>query len=65
MNRTEPSATNGLYKPTAFVLAPRVFTISKAVLLHYDRRMGTLDADDLTRLRRELSRLFDPARGRS
>jgi len=61
----QPSPVNGLSKPTAFALAPWVLRLNKAVLLHFDRRMGALDPEDLARLRRELSRLFDQGRGGS
>ena len=60
----QPSPLNGLSKPTAFALAPRPITLKKAVLLHYDRKMGILDPKDLAELRQRLSRLFDQERGR-
>jgi hypothetical protein len=59
----QPSAANGLSKETAFALAPRRLRLHKAVLLHYDRKMGALDPDDLARLRGELTRLFGQAPG--
>jgi hypothetical protein len=54
----QPSEANGLSKETAFALAPRRLRLHKAVLLHYNRRMGVLDPEDLARLRGELTRLF-------
>jgi hypothetical protein len=53
-----PSRTNGLYKPTAFELVPRLFRLQRILLLHHNRKIGELDPLDLDLLRRELARVF-------
>jgi hypothetical protein len=53
-----PTPRNGLSKDTAFELVPRAFRMNRVVLLHSERRMGALDAEDLARLQEELVRLF-------
>lgn len=54
----EPSRANGLQKATAFDLSPRSFRLRRVVLLHTNRRIGRLDADDLRSLRHALERRF-------
>lgn len=53
-----PTRDNGLKKPTAFALQPRPFRLRRVLLMHPNRRIGQLDADDALRLQRELERLF-------
>ena len=53
-----PDATNRLSKPTAFALEPRRFRIRKIVLLHHDRKIGSLASADFERLQSELRRVF-------
>jgi len=50
--------TNGLEKDTAFLLAPRVLKLDVIAPIHHTRRLGRLDADDLTTLQRTLKKLF-------
>lgn len=54
----EPSRDNGLRKATAFELTPRRFRLRRLLLLHYDRRLGRLDTNDLAALRQALERRF-------
>jgi hypothetical protein len=54
----DPSAGNGLLKPTAFAIAPRLFKIRRVALLHFDRRLGALETEHLTYLQEQLLRLF-------
>ena len=49
--------SNGLKKPTAFAIKPRLFSARRVMLLE-DRRIGRLADEDLQRLRSELVRLF-------
>lgn len=52
-----PSADNGLAKPTAFELVPRVFRMHRLKLYFPERRMGRLSGAALEALRAELARL--------
>jgi len=61
--RVLPSASNGLRKETSFRLAPRRLRWRRACLLHPERHLGKLDADDLLRLRTELDEALDPEAG--
>lgn len=61
--RVLPSADNGLRKETSFRLEPRRFRWNRVVLLHPDRFIGRLDAEDLQRLRERLDHLLDPETG--
>jgi hypothetical protein len=54
----DPSPANGLLKPTAFAIAPRLFRIRRVALLHINRRLGALETDHLAYLRAQLLRLF-------
>lgn len=48
---------NGLHKPTAFELVPRLFRLHKVKLLFPERHLGRLDEATLHALRAELARL--------
>jgi hypothetical protein len=54
----EPSPGNGLRKPTAFAIAPRRFKSRRVALLHFDRRLGSLEAEELHYLQEQILRLF-------
>ncbi|SRR6266542_2084858 len=54
----DPSVANGLAKPTAFAIAPRLFKLRRVALLHFDRRLGALETEHLTYLQEQLLRLF-------
>jgi len=53
-----PSAPNGLTKPTAFAVEPRIFRLRKVELLAKDRRIGTLEPAELNLLRNALERVW-------
>jgi len=58
-----PDAENGLTKETVFLLEPRRLPRRAALLMHADRRMGRLCAEDESRLASELLRILGPDTG--
>jgi hypothetical protein len=54
----DPSPGNGLEKITAFELLPYRFPLRRVLLMHPQRRVGQLAADDLDGMHRALERLF-------
>lgn len=59
----EPDAESGLTKETLFLLEPRRLPRRAALLMHADRRMGCLGAEDRQRLESELLRILGPDTG--
>lgn len=53
-----PDDDNGLGKPTAFELSLRRLSSRHVVLMHQDRRAGSVGAEVLERMRAELRRVF-------
>ena len=56
----EPSLLNGLRKTTSFQLVPLTMSLRRVRLLFPNRRMGKLEPDLFTKLRRRLAQLFPP-----
>lgn len=54
----EPDEHNGLKKRTYFELAPRCLSLRSMVLIHYDRRLGSLTREEHIKALHELQRLF-------
>jgi hypothetical protein len=57
----EPSAENGLNKPTAFELYPRYIRLHRLRLYYPERYLGRLDEGTRLALCEELARLFPEA----
>ncbi len=51
----EPTRGNGLTKPTAFELTPRVMPLHRVRLLYPERYMGRMDHDDFQRLTQRIA----------